>query len=130
MNPENFPCPSCGGPVKPSPGKINLPCPYCGSTVTIPEDLRLENRPLKTSSSTQFKPTYAPPPPPTGDDITDVLSQVEPLASNAVKAYGFWLLLRNLWRRVLPACAILLMLLCLLACATSVLLIFLYQRGG
>jgi predicted RNA-binding Zn-ribbon protein involved in translation (DUF1610 family) len=130
MNPENFPCPSCGGPVEPSPGKTNLPCPYCGSTVTIPEDLRLENKSLKASSSSSFQPAYTPPPPPTGDDITDVLRQVEPLATNAVKAYGFWILLRNLWRRVLPACAIILMILCLLACGTSVLLIFLYQRGG
>jgi len=130
MNPENILCPNCGGPVEPIPGKTNLPCPYCGSAVTIPVNLRLAIQPNKTTHGTSSSLTYTPPPTPNSDDITDVLRQVEPLAANAVKAYGFWVLLRTIWRRVLPACAIVFMILCLLLCGVSIFFIFVSQRGG
>jgi hypothetical protein len=130
MSPEHFPCPNCGGPLEPLPGKINLPCPYCGSAVSVPVNLRLAIIPTEKSQDTSSRLTYTPLSPPPTDDITDVLRQVEPLATNAVKAYGFWMLLRTFWRRVLPACAIVLMILCLLICGVSIFLIFLRQRTG
>jgi hypothetical protein len=125
-----YPCPSCGAPIEPLPGKTRLPCPYCGSATTIPDNLRIEDKPVEPPHSNTVSPYFIPPPPPASDDITDVLRQVEPFATNAVKAYGFWFILRNLWRRVFPVCAIVLMILCILVCAASVLIIFLSQRGG
>jgi hypothetical protein len=130
MNSENFLCPNCGGPVEPLPGKTILPCPYCGSAVTIPVNLRLVSKPDETAHGTSSRLIYTSSRPTSSDDISDVLRQVEPLATNAVKAYGFWVLLRSLWRRVFPACAIVLMILCFLVCGLSIFVIFMSQRGG
>lgn len=127
MSPISFPCPSCGGPLEPLPGKIRLPCPYCGSLVNIPDNLQIKETPSNVPGK-KIAPDFTPPPPREGDDITDVLNQVKPLAAGAMKAYGFWAMLRLLWRRAVPACAVILMILCLLACGLSVLLIFLIQR--
>jgi hypothetical protein len=130
MNRLTFPCSSCGGPVEPLPGKTRLPCPYCGSVATIPENLRLAARPVETLRSAPAQPPFIPPPPPSSDDITDVLRQVQPLATSAVKAYGFWALFRSLFRRVVPACAIVLIILCVMACGAGAIFLFLAQRGG
>jgi hypothetical protein len=130
MNPDHFACPNCGGPVEPLPGKTNLPCPYCGSTVAFPVNLILPIDPNGKRQDVLSRMNNTPPPSSNSDDITDVLRQVEPLATNAVKAYGFWVLLRSFWRRVLPACAIVFMILCFLLCILSIFLIFLSQRGG
>jgi DNA-directed RNA polymerase subunit RPC12/RpoP len=129
MSPVSFPCPSCGGPVEPLSGKIRLACPYCGSSVNIPENLQIKEKPAEVPEKSTT-PYFMPPPPREGDDITDVLNQVKPLAAGAMKAYGIWAMLRMLWRRVVPACAVILMILCLLVCGASVLLIFLSQRGA
>jgi len=115
--------------VEPLAGKTRNPCPYCDTTVTIPEELRTRTTEVPPPAKTKF-PTFTPPPPREGDDITDVLNQVKPLASGAMKAYGIWAMIRMLWRRVVPACAVILMLLCLLICAASILIIFLSQRGA
>lgn len=130
MNPNTFPCPSCGGPVDPLPGKTHLPCPFCGSAVTIPEELRLAGSSIETPGRTSTKPYFVPPPPRTSDDITDVLRQVEPFATNAVKGYGLWVLIRSFFRRILPACAIVLLIFCILACVAAALFLFLARRGG
>lgn len=114
--------------MEPLAGKTNIPCPYCDTTVTIPEGMRTRTIEVPPPAKTK-SPAFIPPPPREGDDITDVLSQVEPLAKGAMKAYGFWFMLRTLWRRILPACAVILMLLCLLACGASILIIYLSQRG-
>jgi predicted RNA-binding Zn-ribbon protein involved in translation (DUF1610 family) len=125
-----FPCASCGGPVEPLPGKTHLPCPYCGSLVVIPENLRIAAQPADTPRSTATKYPFIAPPPPANDDITDVLRQVQPLATGAVKAYGLWMWLRILLRRVVPACAIVLIFLCLITCGIGAIILFLGQRGG
>jgi hypothetical protein len=129
MSPVSFSCPPCGGPVEPLPGKTRLPCPYCGSSVNIPDNLQIKETPSKVSGKTTT-PYFTPPPPREGDDLTDVLRQVKPLAAGALSAYGLWAMLRMLWRRVVPACAVIVMILCLLVCVASVLLIFLSQRGA
>jgi hypothetical protein len=97
--------------------------------VNIPEHLQIKETPSGVPGKTTT-PYFTPPPPRDGDDITDVLNQVKPLAAGAMRAYGFWAVLRMLWRRVVPACAVILMILCLLVCGASVLLIFLSQRGA
>jgi hypothetical protein len=130
MSPVTFPCPACGGPVEPVPGKIQIPCPYCATTVTIPDQLRIKAVTHSVSPGKTTTPYFVPPPPREGDDITDVLNQVKPLAAGAVTAYGIWAMLRTLWRRVVPACAVILMILCLIVCVLSVLIIFVSQRGS
>jgi hypothetical protein len=97
--------------------------------VTIPEQLQIKETPSKVSDKTTTS-YYTPPPPREGDDITDVLQQVKPLAAGAMRAYGFWTMLRLLCRRVVPACAVIVMILCLLVCGVSIFLIFLSQRGA
>lgn len=98
--------------------------------VTIPDDLRTKDSPLIPPPSRKTTPYFVPPPPREGDDITDVLNQVKPFAKGAMKAYGFWYMLRTLWRRVVPACAFIMVILCFLVCGASILIIFLTQRGG
>lgn len=114
--------------MEPLAGKTRISCPYCDTTVTIPDELktRSTNAPPPSNNKT---PYFIPPPPREGDDITDVLNQVKPLASGAMKAYGIWAMIRMLWRRVVPACVVLVMILCILVCAASILIIFLAQRG-
>jgi hypothetical protein len=97
--------------------------------VNIPENLQIKEKSAEFPKKTTT-PYFIPPPPREGDDITDVLRQVEPLAKGAMGAYGIWTVLRMLWRRVVPACAVILMIICLLVCGASVLLIFLSQRGA
>jgi hypothetical protein len=130
MSPVTFPCPSCGGPVEPLPGKVRLPCPYCGSVATIPENLRLAARSVETPGGSSGRPHFVPPPSQSGDDISDVLRQVQPLATGAVKVYGFWMWLRVLFRRIVPVCAIVLIILCLMMCGAGALILFLGRRGG
>jgi hypothetical protein len=97
--------------------------------VNIPDNLQIKETPSKVPGKATT-PYFTPPPPHEGDDLTDVLRQVKPLAAGALSAYGLWAMLRMLWRRVVPACAVIVMILCLLVCAASVLLIFLSQRGA
>jgi hypothetical protein len=97
--------------------------------VNIPDNLQIKETSSKFPGKTDT-PYFTPPPPHEADDITDVLRQVKPLASGAMRAYGFWAILRMLWRRVVPACVVIWMILCLLVCGVSVLLIFLSQRGA
>jgi hypothetical protein len=116
--------------VEPLAGKTHIPCPYCATTVTIPDNLRTKDSPVIPPPSRKTTPYFIPPPSREGDDITDVLNQVKPLAAGALSAYGLWAMLRMLWRRVVPACAVILMILCLLVCGVSVILIFVSQRGA
>lgn len=97
--------------------------------MNIPDNLQIKETPFR-SPGKATTPYFTPPAPREGDDLTEVLRQVKPLASDAMRAYGFWVMLRMLWRRAVPACAVLVMVLCLLVCAASVLLIFLGQRGA
>jgi hypothetical protein len=96
--------------------------------VNISENLQTKNKPVEVPQKTAT-PFFTPPPPREGDDITDVLNQVKPLATGAMRAYGFWTILRMLWKRVVPVCAVVVMILCLLVCGASIFLIFLSQRG-
>jgi hypothetical protein len=96
--------------------------------VNIPEHLQTKNKSVEVPQKTAT-PFFTPPPPREGDDITDVLNQVKPLAAGAMRAYGLWAMLRMLWRRVAPVCAVFVMVLCLLVCGASLFLIFLSQRG-
>lgn len=116
--------------MEPLAGKTHIPCPYCATTITIPDNLRTIDSPLIPPPSRKTTPYFIPPPPREGDDITDVLNQVKPLANGAMKAYGFWFMLRTLWRRFVPACAVIMVILCFLVCGASILIIFLSQRGG
>ena len=116
--------------MEPPAGKSIIPCPYCETAVSIPENLRTKDLPATSPSNKIINPYFIPPLPREGDDISDVLSQVQPLASGALKVYGIWAMLRMLWRRILPVCAVIAMVFCLLICAASILVIFLSQRGG
>ena len=128
MNLTTFPCPACGGPVQPEAGEAHMPCPYCGTLVNIPDALQIKTASLGTEASSSTNPTYVPPPP--NNEISDVIREVAPLAAGAVAAVGFGVAARRFARRVLPACLVVLLLLCFFACGAVLLFSTMINRGG
>ena len=128
MNATTFPCPACGGPVQVEAGEAHLPCPYCGTLVNIPDALQIKTSPVGTQASSSAILTYVPPPP--NNEISDVIREVAPLAAGAVAAVGFGMAARRFARRILPACLVILLLLCFLACGTVLLFSTMINRGS
>lgn len=135
----NFPCPACGAPVDPAPGKTTLPCPFCGTTVTIPPELRLAEAPpppLPAPEEPRFDPFAAAEAARFDEEkleevnrdqkaLTDTLRHTQTVVAGAAGAYALWAGVK----RFAPGCLAGLVILCLVGVAGVVGLILLLQNS-